>query len=291
MPTYITAAGVTDSRPVTVNTLLSDPTVIPLRVLDMANQLFVADALYRKAPQNWVYEFFQSTPLFDTSTPDVVKEFGDIPVGQGQVGPLALAKVSKRALALTISKEMEDRNQIDLVNTRIQQITNTMVSTFDGAGMSAISAAITLTQAASATWSNASANPQNDIIQAARQIVDTKFGFKPDTLVLPTTAVANLLGNKSVWSAWTGNVANLNPGVTGRLPAQFLGYDVWATYSLTSTALVCQRKAFGFNGDERPLQASPMNWRPDNESYRSNVVRSTVYAVDQPNALASITGI
>lgn len=288
----ITVGGLTDSRPLTVNTFLADPQLIPVRMLDMANQLFIADQLLRKAPQGWVYEYFTSTPLFSLSTPDVVAEFGEIPVSQNQLGPLALAKVVKRALGITVSKEMADRNRIDLLNTQIQQVSNTFVQVWDTAFMAAVSAAVTLTQAAAAAWSSTTtATPQKDITLAAQKIVDTKFGFRPDTLILPTSAVANLIGNPAVWSAWTGNVANLNPGVTGRLPGQFLGYDVWATYSLTNTALVCQREVLGFIGDERPLQASPVVWRPDNESWRTNIIRSSAVAIDQPSAVASITGI
>jgi hypothetical protein len=291
MPSYITLEGVTDTSPVTVNTLLSDPNVIPLRILSMANQLFIADQLLRKAPSGWVYEYRQSTPLFDVSTPDIVTEFGEYPIGQGQIGPLSIAKAQKRGLGLSLSEEMRTRNQIDFVNMRIMQITNTMVQTFDAAFFAAVSNAVTLTRAATAAWSSGSANPQKDIAQAKKQIVDTKFGFVPDTLVLDTTAVANLLGNPAVWPAWTGDVAHLNPGVTGLLPAQFLGLDVWATYSLTNVALVLQREVLGFIGDEYPLGATPMRWREDNDSYRTNIRRSSAVAIDQSNAVASVTAV
>jgi hypothetical protein len=260
----------------------------------MANQLFVGDKLLRNAGSvpSGVVKFFQSNPLFANTDSEVVREFGEIPVTTGSVGTLMLAQVVKRGMALRISREMRDRNNIDLVNLQIMQIANSMVQDWDGAFIDAILAADTLTLAATATWESESANPRLDIADALKLIVETKFGFNADTLVISVGSNADLIGSEVVWQPWAGNVADRSPAVTGALPAKLYGLDVWQTYSLpSSTAIVMQRKVAGFYADERPLQSTPLYEQPDHETWRSNTIRASAIGIDQPNAIAVITAV
>ncbi len=290
----ITVTGAFDGPQLTVDALIRNPTLVPRRILSMANQLFVGDKLLRnigKAPSG-VVEFFQSNPLFANTTSSVVREYAEIPVSTGAVGPLLLAQVVKRGLSLRISREMRDRNDIDLVNLQIMQIANTMVQDWDAAWINAILAADTLTVAATATWESSTANPRLDIADAVKAIVSTKYGFIPDTLVISVGSHADLIGSATIWQPWSGDMAHASPAVRGALPAKLYGLDVWQTYSLpAATAIVMQRKVAGFIADERPLQATPLYEIPERETWRSDTVRASAVGIDQPNAICTITGV
>lgn len=297
MPTQVVAS--TDGPQLTVDAILRSPTIIPRLIPDITGQRFIADQLLRKAESNWVYEFFESTPLFAVNTPAVVGEGAEIPLTPVQVGNLTITRSVKRALGLNVSREMRQRNQIDLLNQSITQISNSMVQVWDNAFITTLLAAPVNTTAASATWESATPNPRKDIATAVQAIVDQKLGYTPDTLVINTTTATDLLGSTGtagVWIPWSGNVADQSPAVTGRLPGKLYGLDVWVSYSMPSaTALVLERERVGFIGDEWPLETTP--WyalNPSggpNQSWRSDTSRSSAIGIDQPKAACTITAV
>jgi hypothetical protein len=294
-----------DGPKLTVNALLKNPTVIPRRIIDIASQMFIADQLLRGGDPipGGAAIFFASNPLFADTVSEVVNEFGTIPVGISSVGNLSVAVSQKRGLGVVVSREEADRNAIDVVNLKITQTTNTLVRDYDSAFMAALVAATVTTgqtAAASYAWSNSSAQPRSDINLARSTILNATlpgesnnfFGFRPDTLVISMLDWVNLLDNANIWTPYVGDMAHLNPQITGKLPDSLFGLDTWATWNLVQgTALVMERNTVGFISDERPLQASPMSYREDTEHWRSNVVRSSAIGIDQPYAVAAITGI
>jgi hypothetical protein len=305
-PGPISVVSYEDGPKLTVNDLLKDPTVIPRRMLDMTKQKFVADQLLRGGPSavSGVAKFYSSTPLFSMTQTQIVGEFGSIPVAVNDLGQLMLTQTTKRGLGMRVSREMHDRNDVDAVNTQISQVSNTMVRDWDGVFMAALLAAVGIsgqTVAASLPWSNAGGIPRNDIMNARQLILaatlpgttDNFLAFSPDTIVLSMFDVAVLLENAQIWQPWVGgNIANLNPQVTGQIPATLFGMDAWATWHLAAgTALVMERNTVGFISDERPLEATPMDYNVNEEHWRSNVTRVSAVGIDQPYAVASITGI
>ncbi len=297
--------SVQDGPQLTVNDILKDPAVVPRRILDVTKQRFIADQLLRKGPTavSGVVKFYQSNPLFSLPPTEVVAEFGQIPVAQNDLGQLFVSQTAKRGLGVRISLEMVNRNDIDAVNLQIAQVSNTMVRDWDSIFMAASLAAVAAsgqTIAASVPWSDASATTRLDVLTAAREITtavlpgttDNFLGYTPDTLVLNVSDVIKMAGNDDTWKAWVGNVADESTAVTGKLPGNLWGYDVWQTFHIPiGTALVLQRKVAGFISDERPLQATPLRYIEDEEYYRSNTIRQSAIGIDQPLALASITGI
>lgn len=294
-PTYIQVGSSTDSVQITVNDLIKSPSMVPRRILDMSDQMFIADQLLRpgpSVPSGWV-QFYQSNPLFADRAAEIIRERGEIPIAIGSVGQLSLAHADKRGLAVIISKEMQDENRIDLVNLQIQQVANTMVQTWDSVFFNALVSNPNINSLAAASGWAASANPMLDIMKAAQLIIDQKRGFRPNTLVLSTTDLVNLTTNPNAWKAFVGNVANLAPGVTGKLPQPLFGFlEVWTTYSLTpGTALMMERGTCGFISDERALQATPLYWKPENETWRSDTIRKSAVGIDQPLCVCKITSI
>lgn len=296
MPTQVVAS--TDGPQLTVDAILRSPTIIPRLIPDITGQRFIADQLLRKAESNWVYEFFESTPLFAVNTPAVVGEGGEIPLTPVQVGNLTITRSVKRALGLNVSREMRQRNQIDLLNQSITQLSNSMVQVWDNAFITTLLAAPILTQASAFSWTLSTAVQRTDIAKAVQQIVDQKLGYTPDTIVINTTTATNLLGSQStqIWAPWAGNVADQSPAVTGRLPIKLFGLDVWVSYSMPSTqAVVLERERVGFIGDEWPLETTP--WyalNPQggpNQSWRSDTSRSSSVGIDQPKSACLLTGV
>jgi hypothetical protein len=305
MPNLFPIVSSQDGPQLTVNDILKDPAVVPRRILDVTAQRFIADQLLRKGPTAvaGVVKYYQSNPLFSMTPTEIVAEFGQIPVAQNDLGQLFVAQTTKRGLGVRISIEMANRNDIDAVNLQIAQVSNTMVRDWDSVFMSAALAACAAsgnTVAASTYWSESSATPRKDILTAAYEIVssvlpgttDNYLGYTPDTLVFNVADVVGLAANDDAWKAWVGNVADQSTAVTGKLPNNLWGYDVWQTFHIPiGTALLLQRNVAGFISDERPLQATPLRWVEDEEYYRSNAIRQSAIGIDQPLAMCTITGI
>lgn len=305
MPNFYSLVSSQDGPQLTVNDIIKDPAVVPRRILNVTGQRFIADQLLRGGPRAdaGVVKFYQSNPLYSQMPSSVVGEFGEIPVGFNNLGQLMVTQTAKRGLGVRISLEMVNRNDIDAVNLEIQQVSNTMVRDWDGVFMAAALAACAAsghTLAASVDWSQAVATTRRDIAEAMYLIVssnlpgttDEWMEYTPDTLVLNVADVVNMVSNDDTWKAWVGNVADRSAAVTGKLPNPLFGLDVWQTWHVPAgTALVCQRKVLGFISDERPLQATPLRWIEDTETYRSNCVRQSAIGIDQPLAMCTITGI
>lgn len=294
-----------DGPAITVNDLIKNPTAIPRRIIDITNSMFLGDQLLRSGPPvpGGSALYFQTNPLFSPDGTEIVGEFGEIPVGRIEIGTPVVGVTSKRGLGMVVSREMADRNNMDLVNLGQQQVSNTMVRDWDAAFMAALLAAVATsgqTVSASAAWTNSSATPQSDILSAASLVAlatlpgqaNNYLGFNPDTVVLSRADVFVALSNPNIWKAYVGgDVASINPSITGRLPGQIVGMDAWSTPQLAQgTILVLERKTVGFISDERPLQATPLYYREEREAWRTDVTRTSLIAVDQPLAVASITG-
>lgn len=301
----VNVVSVQDGPQLTVNDIIKDPVVVPRRIIDITANRFIADQLLRKGPQavSGVVKFYESNPLFAGTKSQVIGEFGQFPVTVNQLGQLLLSMTAKRGLGVRISLEMVNRNDIDAVNLMINQVSNTMVRDWDSVFMAASLAACAAnghTVAAGHAWTSATAKPRKDISSAKLAIVSATLptqpteymGFTPNTLVLHVNDVTALESNDEPWAPWKGNVANVSPAVTGQLPYQLFGLDVWQTYHIAEgTALVLERQTIGGISDERPLQSTPLRFLEDTEEYRSNTVRQSAIFIDQPLAMCTITGI
>lgn len=292
MPTNIVAT--TDSPQLTVAQMLRDPLFIPALTLDRLDQLFVAEKVLRPAgkPEGGTVVYYESTPLFSDSTSEYVEEFGDIPVAVSSLGTPRTARSRKRALGVTISQEMQDRNKVDLVNTQITQVRETIVRDFDSTFWTAILAASTNTLAVGTAWATSTSLRKN-ILAARKLILDQKMGFLPDTLVVNPTNANDIMTSTEMTQIYVGNVADQNPLLSGRINFPFVGLDVLQTYAVPAgTAVMVQKGKVGGYADERPLQATPLyKWKPNAETWRSDLLRTTAIFIDQPKAATVITGI
>lgn len=285
----------TDGPRITVNAIVRDPKLLPSRMLDVLSDKFVAEQLLRDAGDNnsGILEWFESTPLYPENDPEIVDEFGEIPVAHTQIGTPQFAKARKRALAVLISQEMRDFNRIDLVNKQIRQVKNGMLRSVDGALMGAmLTNAGRNTRVATAAWSLNTSQIRRDVAGAMQQITDQKRDYNPDALVINPSTATTLLTSDEVAKVYTGNAATDNPLLLGRLPGRFFGLEVFVTYQIAANrALVLERKTVGGYSDSRPLQATELYRHNPTETWRSDAVRSTAMFIDEPAAMTEITGI
>jgi hypothetical protein len=304
-----TVASVSDGPAITVRQMVGNPLYLPVRVLDMLNNAFLTDVIFRDAGRNnaAVVAYEESTPLFLLGDPEDVPEFGVIPVSVGQRGVPRMAVGVKRALGVRVSREMIDENNVGQVNLQLLQLRNTMVRSEEKALRSLALAATIPSITASASWAT-TGTPRKDIANAMQTVAgavppgattEDVLGFIPDTIILPQTITAGLQGNTDWLSVYTaGQNAAEDVRYTGRLPGQVMGLTALQTYFWPSNkALVIQRGIVGFRSDTRPLEATPVypegngpNGGPT-ESFRSDTSRKRVLGIDQPLAACWINGI
>lgn len=295
----------------TVNMMIADPLMIRARLLQMADQQFIMNALLRQAPsaQSGAIVFSESDPLFAQDDAQEVAEAGEIPLGLGQDGIPKVAHTTKTGLGVEITREMRDRNRVDLVNKRLDQVRNTLVRNWERRLFAQFDAATVATGqvVAGTQWSNpgvGSSFPRRDLLAAIKLITESRaqyanldannqqdyFGFVPDAIVISTTSQYNLIQSDSFVNLYlAGNIADLNPQYTGQLERTVLGCTVYISRFIpANTTYVLQTNVNGGYSDERPLGVTPLYADQPREVWRADVVRRTAIFIDQPPAIAKI---
>ena len=306
MTSPIPYMGATGGPEITVDTLINDPTMVPALVMSLADQMFLADALFRGfgGVQGGAVLYEESTPLYGDAGTDgdiVYEEWSEIPAAVGILGKPRVARVKPRALAVKISERMRRWNQLDRVNNQITQVVNTFVDKIDRAAMSLLlSNSAIPTQPATTPWTEyATAVPLNDILLGKRTVRTQKdsqgneFGFIPDTIVLNDGAEADLLLNTAVQTLYRGSSAPDNPIFKGQWNTDMLQLNwLFSPRMDEDKALLLQSKKVGFIGDDVPMTSTPLyQERPATETWRSDTKRWSAMGVDQPLAACVITGI
>lgn len=300
---YLSATG---GPEITVDTFINNPTMIPERILQLADQAFLADAIFRKfgGVNGGAVMFEESTPLYGDAGTDgdiTYEEWAEIPAGSGLAGIPRVARVKPRALAVKISERMRRWNQLDRVNKNITQVVNTFVDKIDRAAMSLIldNSAVP-SVAAFATWDTlATATPLADIMGAKKTIKLQKdpqgneFAFKPDTIILNDGLETDLILNADIRTLFRGSSAPDNPIFKGQWATNMLQLNwLFSPRMPEDTAVVCEAKTIGFIGDDLPMQSTPLYYeRQETETWRSDTKRWSAMGLDQPLAACKITGI
>lgn len=290
----ITLGSSTDGPRITVNALVRDPRVIPMRMLNMIDQKFIAEKVLRQAGDapGGTVRYFESSPLYANKNPENIAEFGDIPFAQADFGKLRSAHTIKKGLGVRVSEEMRRRNNIDMLNKQIDQVRNSTVQLWDATFMGALDAAVTQEVTASGAWSAGTADVRRDIANAIQTITDTRRGYTPNTLLISPTTWTDFVTSDDVAKTYQGNVADQNPLLNLRMPQPWLGLDIFVSYSVgDDEAFVMERNTVGGYVDERGLQATPLREEPRNESYWSALLRQSAVFIDEPMAACRITGV
>lgn len=302
-PTPVVSVG--DGVRVTVSDLLKDPLTIPQRMISLSENEFIADTVLRKtgAATAGVVRYDESTPLFAADEPAEVEEFGEFPLTTGVRGQPKTAYVVKRGLGVKISREMRDRNKVDELNRQITQVRNTLVRSHDNVFFTALLNNPGVQQLnASGPWDGSGTAPaiRKDIANAKKKVVqaqapdqvDNWLGFRPDTLIISEDTEFDLLTSDDYTEIYQGNLASSNVKYSGKLENKIWNLDVLKSRTVPlGKAIVLERGTVGGISDERPLQATPLRYNDDNESWRTNMLRASAVFIDQPLAACVINGV
>jgi hypothetical protein len=106
-----------------------------------------------------------------TPAPEIVAEGAEIPLATVTRGDLTDQAGQKRALGVAITQEMRDRNAMGEVDRQITAVRNTVVRDIDGAFFTALTAAVTQTRAATATWATTATATIRKDINAAKLLI------------------------------------------------------------------------------------------------------------------------
>lgn len=298
----------------TISAILKQPTFVQAYLLSIADYMFVADKLFRPVQDcpAGVVVYNESTPLFADSDAADLEEFEEIPTGVTGLGAPASVQARRKGLAVEVSYQMQTRNDINALNIQLEQVRNTLIRNFDGKFMSALDAAVVTAAgqgggargshvvAAGAPWalSGNTTYPNDsvrtDLATAAATITTEQRGFRPDTLLIDESTYWDFMANQATWQIYRGDIAGQSPQILGQLPGKILGFTPMVTMDgniPAGSAYLLQRGMFGGISNERPLQATPWYLVRQKEVTRSDVTRSAAAFVDQPLAVAKITGV
>lgn len=296
---------------ITISEVMNDPHWIPERIHAGLKGAFIEDLLFRNGGEintSVLAYSEQEDYLFDK--PSEVAEFAEIPATILGSPVKNVAYARKIALGVRISYEMKKEGRFDLLAQQINALGKTMIRasaehTFNTLDKSSDIETNEVT--ASAEWDDDSAKPVKDLFDAIGQVqggmsqaIDGAYmGNEPDTLVLHPTALSKLVQNEQIQRFYMGDVAHENPLYRGLKNFQICGLDVVTSrYFPADKAYVLERGSAGVYADTIPLTitdtypergdsvlgGATMSWRTD-------AVLKRAIAIDNPSAVARITGI
>jgi hypothetical protein len=194
----------------TINRFLASPTMVLRRLRTLAEQRFVAEVLLtgRIPASGGAIAYEMSESIYSDRSPSPVAPGGEYERALAAGGVAALARVTKYGQDIRITDEAIGRQPAVTVNRSLTKLVNSCVNYVDTISLAAISAAVTQTQAAVATWNNASADPFLDVMLATAQVEDLAQGYSVDTIVLTSTLYARLVANQKVMSGLARESSN-----------------------------------------------------------------------------------
>lgn len=275
------------------------PLTIRSVMTKLLDKQFIADALLRAvpAPPGGAVKFTESEPMFATGL-EVIAEYGEIPVAQGADGVPQAVFTVKGGGAVLISEEMRTRNDVDLLNKRIKQITNGMVKFWDDRFMAAIFAAPIPTQAVPLAWTDTTAKIRFDVAKARETVMGqldsngNEFGFNPNTIVLNPLRASALTYNDDVAKVFQGNLADKSLIYAGDEGRDIGGLRILKSWRVPANkAIVMERKTVGFIADERKLRTTAMYEQRERETHRSDTTRMSAVGIDAPKSAVILTGV
>lgn len=290
-----------DGPRITVNDWLKDPLRVPVYMIDQMKQGFLADWVLRtegSAPAG-VVRFEESTPIYADSSVTNRAEFAEVPIAQVSHGQPNVAYSVEKALSVVISDEDRRRSAVDKLMSRMTQVRNSIIRSWDDVFVAAVQAAATGTTAAASVWSTANYDIRKDILTAMKLVENaqdaqgSEMGFFPDTMIVNRVTKYDLLVSEQFNKEYYGgNIADENLRYTGKLPNQIMGLDVLVSPRMpTGTVYVLQRNVAGFIADEVSLNATPLYRDEPRKLSRSDITRASAVGIDQPKAIAKITAV
>jgi hypothetical protein len=293
----------------TVSHLVKNPMWVPQIVTRLVQDSNPAEWLLREGPTavGGAVAFEEVQALYAVDTPDIVEEFGEIPMTTGTGRTPAIRQTVKRGIGFKLSEEMVSRNDKGRVKDEIEQIRRNIVLGRERALINAVlNHPGVLTGAAgnagTGGWLTGTSSVISDVANATYEIAsqegpgaldEEKLGYDADIMIIHPSLEAGLIDNEEVNRIFAGSpLANQQLRIQGQLPRQFLNLTVMKSWRCPADKVVfAQRKAMGFISKEWPLRGSPLKRNDAEETYTSYFSYRELVAIDNPKSVFVLTGV
>lgn len=188
-PSFPTLSG----QKVTVDWLMNNPVVVHRVIRTLAEQRLIGDKLLTGRVDltgSGSAIFGVSEGIFTNRPAERVAPNGEYPLTDDGPEVPAQANTDKWGLSTEVPQEFIARNRIDIVSRKIIKLTNQVIFGFDALVLSAVGSAVTNTQAASAAWNTANADPFLDIMLAGAVSDTLNMGYDVNVVALSPTYFA-----------------------------------------------------------------------------------------------------
>lgn len=287
-----------------ISRFLQSPMMIRRRLRDFRDLRFISDQIltqrFRSAGGAVLYE--QSEPILTDRPVQAVPPGSEYPLANTPTGTAAIAAIQKWGQAVDLTDEEIVRNVYagDAVTRKLRKVVNTVIRQVDSVALSAISAAVTQTQAATAVWSNLTGSTKlYDVLAAVATINGLNQGYMADTILLNDLKFAQLMADQTVQTS-RAREATTNPVYTGQVDL-FAGLKVIVSPNLPSPDVwVLDSNQLGGMADETD---TPPGYTADSMAVQVKGIRidkadkfemwgrrKTVPVVQEPGAAVRITG-
>lgn len=289
----------------TISRFLRSPALVGRRLRTLAEQRFISDALLtaRLPVDGGSVEYETDETIYSDRAVGSVKPGAEYPLTTIGEGNASIASVKKWGQDVLLYDEAIKRRRMSPVEKAMRKIVNQTVKHVDTISLSAISSAVTATQAVAAGWGTATAAQIiGDVTDVVADIRALNEGFEPDTVVVDDIAWARAM-TVFIAAGLTPRESADTPLLTGNFPV-ILGMRWLATPNLPTagTGLVLDSAQLGGMADEENLSPGyssqdgvgieGMVWRqPGEDGWRMRARRVTVPVVENPAAAKKLTGV
>jgi hypothetical protein len=217
-PPPFPTGNLTSQDNISISRYLNDPTMVLRALRTIADQIFVGSKVltgqFFTEDGAIIYEQIES--IFAANVPQGVNPGSEYPLTPVPTGPAQIANVIKWGLDTILTDEAISRQNFDVLSRAFIKIVNSMVQQIDSVVMSAVTSAITQTQAAGATtpggsaaatayWDGSGTNRPNilrDVMMAEEQLRNLKQGYNANTVLLDTGTFALALSDPNLAALW-----------------------------------------------------------------------------------------
>lgn len=292
----------------TVEQVVADPMWLAERTLENLDGAFLEEALFRNGGTNdGVVAYREAASPFLSDDAEEVAEFAEIPISNPNIGKARSLVGVKTALGIRISREMRRENKIDQVSIQQTALQNTMMKSGVDATLAAFRNAEVPELAVTASWEQKDTDPLRDLLNAKRMVnsakpeeagKNEKFGYSANAIIASESAIDLLVWNERVQRLYNGNAAIENPIYKGITPGVLSGLRVITSPFLEDDELyIMQTGVAGFISDTDPLTVTPLysesgenGYGGSRQSWRMDVFRKRIIAVDNPKAVVKVAG-
>lgn len=281
----------------TVSVFLNSPPLVRRRVEQISEINFVTPQLFGKGPDTnagaVAYDQVTKNDLYLTRSASKIAPGAEFPLGTDELPIPKIASIDKWGERVKIPLEAVIRDNWGAVDRAFTKLANTIVQKVDQVGIQTLKDAPTLDYTFNATWAGSDINAiLEGLIGARRKSIQTKMGYRPNTLILNTEKadrlfVAAVNTDKKLFGEQAQADKIIN-GYVGRL----LNFDIFATEEIDAadSGWLVEKGVVGDISDERPLNTKSY-YRDENESWFVQGSRSFVPYVTDPNAAIELIGI